>query len=136
MSDPNLFHLDWERTAEAFTAIIVLSIFIERALALLIENKRFVARFGDRAIKELIAFGASFAVCLYCDFDAFSIVMNREQNCIIGIALTAATVAGGSKGSIKLFHDVMGIKPDGKKGGGGKGADPRAPGAQPAGGGG
>lgn len=46
--DPNLFHLDWDRTIEVLAAIVVLSFFVERALALLFEHKWFIARFRNR----------------------------------------------------------------------------------------
>lgn len=40
--DPNLFHLDWDRTFEALAAIIALSFLVERVAALLFESKAFV----------------------------------------------------------------------------------------------
>ena len=41
--DPNLFHVDMQRLFEALTAIIVLSFFLERTLALLFEHRLWVA---------------------------------------------------------------------------------------------
>lgn len=40
--DPNLFHLDWDRTLEVLAAVIVLSFFVERVAALVFETKWFV----------------------------------------------------------------------------------------------
>lgn len=37
--DPNLFHLDWERTFEVLLTIAVLAFFVERAFAPLFENR-------------------------------------------------------------------------------------------------
>jgi hypothetical protein len=37
--DPNLFHIDWERTLEALVAIVVLSFVVERACAILFESR-------------------------------------------------------------------------------------------------
>jgi hypothetical protein len=37
--DPNLYHLDWERTLEVLATIIVLAFVVERALSLLFENR-------------------------------------------------------------------------------------------------
>ena len=39
--DPNLFHVDWERTLEAVVAIIILSFLVERVSALLFESRFF-----------------------------------------------------------------------------------------------
>lgn len=45
--DPNLFHLDWERTFEALVAIIVLAFFVERSCALLFESRWYIRLFED-----------------------------------------------------------------------------------------
>ncbi|HVN75411.1 MAG TPA: hypothetical protein VMT19_03775 [Thermoanaerobaculaceae bacterium] len=108
--DPNLFHLDWERTFEVLGAIVVLSMFVERALALVFEQKLFVKRFGGSPIKEIIAFAVSLVVCLKWQFDALSMTILSSRVSVIGQVVTAAIIAGGSKGSIKLFRDVLGWK--------------------------
>jgi hypothetical protein len=54
--DPNLFHLNWEPTFEVLGAIVVLAKLVERALALVSEQKLFVKHFGGKSIKETIAF--------------------------------------------------------------------------------
>jgi hypothetical protein len=108
--DPNLFHLDWERTAEVLTTITVLAFLLERALAPIFEHRGFLKRFASKGVKEMIAFGVSVAVCLYWQFDAFSMIILTERTTPLGAALTGAIVAGGSKASIKLFHDVLNIR--------------------------
>jgi hypothetical protein len=108
--DPNLFHLDWERTFEALATIVVLSMFVERGLALLFEHRWYLSRFDQRGFKEPIAFAVAIGVCVYLKFDALAIVVLREQVTPLGMVLTAGVVAGGTKGSIKLFHDVLGWK--------------------------
>ena len=45
--DPNLFHLDWERTLEALVAIIVLAFFVERACALVFESRWYIRIFEE-----------------------------------------------------------------------------------------
>ncbi len=40
--DPNLFHIDWERTLEAVVGIIVLAFLVERVTALIVETRLFV----------------------------------------------------------------------------------------------
>jgi hypothetical protein len=108
--DPNLFHIDWERTGEVLTTIVVLSFVVERSLALLFENKWFVERFDDSGIKEPISFGVSALVCWKWDFDAVSMIILTDKTRFLGFFITAAVIAGGSKASIKLFHDVLGVQ--------------------------
>lgn len=134
--DPNLFHLDWERTLEALTAIVVLAFVLERAAALLFESRFWVYYFEERRIsppggpakqsspmpgaalrgitvfplKELLVFVAALLICRTWRFDAISLVLLSEAPHAYGYVLTAGVIAGGSKASIKLFHDVMGIR--------------------------
>lgn len=46
--DPNLFHLDWERTFEVLAAVVVLSLITERALSILFESRVAVKRRGAK----------------------------------------------------------------------------------------
>lgn len=106
--DPNLFAIDWERALEVLGAIVLMSFFVERALALLFENRWFVDRFTGRGIKEPVTFAVAFAVCRNWDFDALSVILVREKTQLWGHLVTAGIVAGGSKASLKFFHDVVG----------------------------
>ena len=108
--DPNLFHLDWERLGEVLIAIIVLSFLVERALSMLFESRFFINRFKEKSLKEVIAVIVGAVVCWYWDFDALSMIFLKDSVTIFGAILTGAVIAGGSKASIKLFKDVMGIR--------------------------
>jgi hypothetical protein len=108
--DPNLFHLNWDRTFEALATIVVLAIVLERALAPVFENRRLVEGLSGSGLKEVIAFALAFALCWRWHFDAVSIIVLAEQTSHFGEAITAAAIAGGSKGAIKLFRDVLGFK--------------------------
>ncbi len=130
--DPNLFHLDWARVAEVLVAITVLAFFLERALAVLFESRFFLqvvqgrrpetdaqespksgpvrGGVGTFPIQELIAFAVAAAVCMIWKFDAISMIFLKEQTTVLGAVVTGGVVAGGSKASVKLFRDVMGIK--------------------------
>jgi hypothetical protein len=108
--DPNLFHLDWERLLEVLTAVIVLSVFIERALAPLFESAFWLRQPVLVRARELVAFATAFLVCWYLHFDALSMIVLTERTHLIGELLTAAVVAGGSKVAVKLFHDVLGVR--------------------------
>jgi hypothetical protein len=108
--DPNLFHLDWDRLSEVLTVIVVLAFILERALALLFEQKIFVDKFSGRGVKEPIAFVVALLVCWKWNFDALSMTLLTDKTNLIGEIITAGVIAGGSKGSLKLFRDVMGIE--------------------------
>ncbi len=146
--DPNLFHLDWERTFEALVGIVVLSFLVERACALLFESRWWISQFEDARIgklpgsaedapsgaenppageatkpaeqkalagqryplKEFIVLVLSLAICYVWKFDAVSIIMLSESTQLAGIIVTAAVVAGGSKASIALFHNLLKVR--------------------------
>jgi hypothetical protein len=108
--DPNLFHLDWERVFEVLVAIMVLSFLLERALSIVFEHRAYIAKFNNKGLKAPIAFIVALLVCLRWDFDAVSMVVLGDHTTRLGEVITAAVIAGGSKASIKLFHDVMNVK--------------------------
>lgn len=53
-TDPNLIHVDWERTFEAITLIIIFAFIVERALAVIFENHLYIKHFDRDGLKELI----------------------------------------------------------------------------------
>jgi hypothetical protein len=108
--DPNLFHLDWEQVAEVLVAIVVLAFIVERALALLFEWRPFVGARFSPYVKEPIALLVSLAICSYWKLDALSVLLRGEQPRALGMLMTAAVIAGGSKAAVKLFRDVLGVE--------------------------
>jgi hypothetical protein len=52
----------------------------------------------------------SLAIVRYWNFDALGIVFHADVTTWWGYLVTAAIVAGGSKASIKLFHDLLQVK--------------------------
>ena len=108
--DPNLFHLDWERVGEVLAAIVVLSFFLERALAILFESRFFIKRFEGAGLKEWIAAAVCIAVCIIWKFEAISMVVLTDRTTVFGEILTGGIIAGGSKASVKLFHDVWDVR--------------------------
>jgi hypothetical protein len=108
--DPNLFHLDWERLAEVLAAIAVLAFILERALALVFEHRLFIKYFDQSGLKEVIALVVCGLVCLNWNFDSLSMVLLTDHTTRLGEVLTGAVIAGGSKASLKLFHDVLNIR--------------------------
>jgi len=108
--DPNLFYVDLDRVGEALIAVIVLAFIVERALATVFEHEWYINRFDEKGYKSIIAFLVSFLVCFWWDFDLVSFVVLTDRTQFLGYVITGAVIAGGSKGAMKLFHDVMGIK--------------------------
>jgi hypothetical protein len=146
--DPGSFHIDFERVMEALLTIVVLSLFVERALSVLFESRAFIyrtesgyiiskikAKSGEvkkdesgqvveevnnqtkkHGIKESISLIVSVAVCFVWEFDAISIIMQTKNEMTwYGMFITGAIIAGGSKGSMKLFNDVLGFKSSAEK---------------------
>jgi hypothetical protein len=113
--DPNLFAIDGERLLEVMLAIVVLSFLVERALAVLFENRWFVERFDSKGVKEPISVLVALGICRYWDFDAVSVILTRDKTHFLGHLVTAGIIAGGSKASVKLFHDVLNIRSSAEK---------------------
>jgi hypothetical protein len=103
----NLFVIDSERLFEVLLSIIALSFLVERALAVLFENRWFVERYTCKGLKEPITVLVAFGVCRLWDFDALSIILGKSKSQLLGHLFTAAIIAGGSKSAVKLFHDVL-----------------------------
>jgi hypothetical protein len=108
--DPNLFHVDWERTGEALMLIIILAFLVERALAIVFESRIWLRKFDKSGAKEIIAAAVSIWVCFQWKFDALGMIILTETTTVPGYVITGLVIAGGSKASIKLFHDVLGMK--------------------------
>jgi hypothetical protein len=66
-------------------------------------------------LKEFLVFLLALVICRVWDFDAVSIILLSERTQLIGIIITAAIVAGGSKGSIELFHRLLGVRSSAEK---------------------
>ena len=108
--DPNLFAIDWAQTGEVLATITVMAFFVERALALLFENQWYLEKLGPKHIKELLAFLLSGVVCVVWKIDALSVILHGDRMTVLGELLTAGVIAGGSKASLKLFRDIMGVE--------------------------
>jgi hypothetical protein len=113
--DPNLFHVDGERLMEVLFTIVVLSFFVERALSLLFESRFFINRFAGKSMKEMIAFGVSAVVCYFWQFDALSVLLVQDKMTVFGEIITGAVIAGGTKGSVKLFQELLGVASNAEK---------------------
>ncbi len=148
------FAVDYDVLFDVLSLIVILSFFIERALAVFFESGFFInwcdppfkaaenaaqdgppnsGTDGDGAapappvppalakrkkggIKELIAIVLSITVVACYEFDALAIIM-KDDCCTskLGYFITGLIIAGGSKGSIKLFKDVLDFKSDAER---------------------
>jgi len=119
--DPTLFHLDYDKLFEVLFTIIVLSFFIERALAVVFETTWFINIYEAegktrKGLKEIIALIVSISVCFFWQFDAMTIIVaSHSKMQVPGYILTGAIIAGGSKASVKLFRDIMKLSSNAEK---------------------
>lgn len=98
-------------TAQIFSSfflLTILSILIERSLSLVFENKHVCRLLDGRGVKDIIAFAVACYVCYAWKVDVISLILQVDSK-DMGYVLTALAIAGGSKASIKLFQDVMGL---------------------------
>jgi hypothetical protein len=105
--DPQQFRIDYEVFLEVFGVVVFLSFFIERALALVFEHRLYVHHLDKSGLKEPLAFFMAFGVVRYWDLDIVGVLLHADHSSIWGYLFTAAVIAGGSKASIKLFHDYF-----------------------------
>lgn len=104
-----LLTINPELLFEVLLVVVVLSFFLERALALVFENRWVIQRISGRGVKEPISFAVCLAVCRQWQFDAISALFSKPGNWW-GYVVTAAIIAGGSKASIALFQNVIGAR--------------------------
>ncbi len=111
--DPNLFVADWEKIFEALMFIIVSSFIVERFLALLFESRFWIEKVESKgsSLKEVLALIVSVTICVYWSFDAVSMIIpSQPTTTLLGEIVTGGVIAGGSKASVKLFHDLLKIQ--------------------------
>lgn len=116
--DPNLAALNWGVLGEQLVLIVVTAAIVERALSTFFETEWFLkyqtARNrdgkGTGGIKTVIAFFASLLIAWLYQLDIMAVLLSHERTSFLGAIVTAGVVAGGAKGSLKLFRDVMNIK--------------------------
>ena len=99
-----------EKLIPALTYMVVLSIFLERALAVLFEWRAVRDWIKQKMLRAPIAYLVALLICILYNFDALSIIFSESKNHhLFGYFLTAGVIAGGSKGAILLFQGILGF---------------------------
>ena len=113
--DPLLFGMNSDVVGEVIGTIVVLSLFIERALAWVFGWRLVAEAINGKGFRAPISAGVSIATVWLYGFDAMAIIFQEEQATWVGYLITGSIVAGGSQGSMKLFQDFLGWKSDATK---------------------
>lgn len=113
--DPLLFGVSGEVIAEVLGTIVVLAMIVERSFAPIFEWRVVLDKIQDKGIKEPVVLIASIAIVYLYKFDAMAVIFSQEKPSMVGYLITAGVIAGGSKGSVKLFRDVLGWKSTAQK---------------------
>jgi hypothetical protein len=90
--------------------LVVMSVFVERVLSLVFEHRAYLQYLDGRGLKELISFLVSLVACHQYGFDALALLMGKTEGNWVGLMLTAGVVAGGSKASIGMFHQLLNVR--------------------------
>jgi hypothetical protein len=101
--------IDSSAIFDAIMFLTMMALILERSLALIFEQKHISKMLSGKGIKEILAFCLCFFVCKEWSIDVISMMLKMEPGKTLGFIITAAAIAGGSKASIKLFQDVIGI---------------------------
>ena len=108
--------VNYEILSGVLVIIIVLAFLLERALSLLFELNFYQKYINGKGYSPIIAFLVSLAVCNIYNFNALKeILPEPPETDPFGVAITAAIIAGGSKGALILMTEVLKIKPKGSK---------------------
>ncbi len=107
-----LFSDDWIKSVGgALALIVVLAMVLERALSVVFEWGVWDVWLAEKKLRAPITFVISYVICGSMQFDLLHVIGQKESVPFslygVGTFLTAATIAGGSKGAITLFQNVL-----------------------------
>ena len=93
--------------------LVILSLILERGLAVIFEWGGWREWIGRKKLRAPIALVTAYVICIWYDFDVLSVLFARGNgysgDLSLGPLITAAVIAGGSKGAILLFQGVLGF---------------------------
>ena len=103
----------YQNVLGALMMLVILSLILERGLAVIFEWGGWREWLGKKKLRAPIALLTAYVICIWFDFDVLSILFARENgysgDFSLGPLITAAVIAGGSKGAILLFQGVLGF---------------------------
>jgi hypothetical protein len=112
----------WEMLFAAVGQVVLLAMLIERALSVVFEadpiEKALKGSLDGRAIKEIVVVAVSWIAVWQAKIDLLAVFQPKspgESFFGLGYFLTAAVVAGGSKGAMVLFNDILGFAKEYRK---------------------
>ena len=114
-ADPSQFALAWDSVFETLTVVILFAFFVERVLSTIFESPWFINLrsnwFNEKSsIKPNSAIVVSIILAVIYKIDIWAITVGWASPSYFGCILTGFVIAGGSKASIKLFRDILGVK--------------------------
>lgn len=121
--------MSWDAFSETMLLLILASFVVERSLAVVFETRVYIRRFGtSNMIKPTIAVIYAMVFVAVVDINIVEVIRQSSDGAsteysyswtggpatiaynLLVITLTGIFIAGGSKASVKLFHDVLEIK--------------------------
>lgn len=109
---PSVLSPEFLRVLSELAKLVVLAMLIERALILIFDYRWYQKKLSGKGLKVPISYVVSLIICAAYKFDILSELFEPGNQSTMGIALTAAIVAGGSAGAITLFQGVLGFSKD------------------------
>lgn len=89
--------------------VVILSMVLERALQMPFEWGPIQGFIETKKLRAPIAVIVAALICSSAGFDLISVIASRNATTWHGVLITAALIAGGSKGAILLFQGILGF---------------------------
>lgn len=90
--------------------LVIAAMLLERALSIVFEWGLIEPMLTKYKLRAPLALLTAWLMCQTYGFDMLSVIFTKTAaNTTPGILLTAATIAGGSKGAILLFQGILGF---------------------------
>lgn len=96
---------DYEMVFGTIMVMFMISVFVERALAMVFETKLYRRYLEGKGLKPFIVYAICYGVVRQYDFDALSLVINRGSH-FWGPVITAGVISGGSKGVMSIWVKI------------------------------
>ena len=107
---------EFEPLIAALATLVILSLILERALSVVFEWGGWRDWIRAKHLRAPIALAAAYWMCIWGQFDVLAAISTKVDGYqgyfSFGTLVTAAVIAGGSKGAILLFQGVLGFGRD------------------------